>query len=132
MRAAALALTLAAALATGTARAACPIAETRLEGVVVSATDGTPLAGAELEAGWDERAAGRMSVSRESGADGAFLLRIAFGTYSGRTLAGRDVCEAVLQGVDLRVRREGFRPLERRVPRTAFGEPLRIELRPAP
>lgn len=132
MRANALALSLAATLATGAAHAACPIDETRLEGVVVSATDGTPVAGAALEAGWDERAAGRMSVSRESGADGAFLLRIAFGTYSGRTLAGRDVCAAVLQVVDLRVEHEGFRPLERRVQRAAFGEPLRIELRPAP
>jgi hypothetical protein len=112
--------------------AACPIAETRLEGVVVSAADGTPVAGATLEAGWDERAAGRMSVSRESGADGAFLLRIAFGTYSGRTLAGRDVCEAVLQAVDLRIEREGFEPQQRRLQRAAFGEALRIELRPGP
>ncbi len=118
-------------LAVGLARAACPIAETRLEGVVVSAADGTPVAGATLEAGWDERAAGRMAVARESGADGAFALRIAFDTYSGRTLAGRDVCEAQLQAIDLRIEHPGFRPLERRIARAAFGEALRIELRPA-
>jgi hypothetical protein len=89
------------------------------------------VAGATLEAGWDERAAGRMTVSRESGADGAFALRVAFDTYSGRTLAGRDVCEAQLQAIDLRIEHPAFRPLERRIARAAFGEALRIELRTA-
>ncbi|MCE3004328.1 MAG: carboxypeptidase-like regulatory domain-containing protein [Xanthomonadaceae bacterium] len=130
-RAAARVLAIAALAAAGIARAACPIAETRLEGIVVSAADGSPVAGATLEAGWDERAAGRMTVSRESGADGAFALRVAFDTYSGRTLAGRDVCEAQLQAIDLRIEHPAFRPLERRIARAAFGEALRIELRTA-
>jgi hypothetical protein len=123
---------LALGLAACGARAACPLDETSLEGVVVSAADGEPVAGATLTAGWDERAAGRMSLVRESAADGRFLLRIAFDTYSGRTFTGRDVCDGRLERLDLRVEAEGFAAAERSLPRAELAEPLRIELRPGP
>lgn len=117
-------------LATAGARAACPLEETLVEGVVVSAADGRPVADASLSAGWDERAAGRMNLVRESAADGRFALRIAFDTYSGRTFTGRDVCDGQLQSLDLRVEATGFRALERTLTRAELAEPLRIELRP--
>lgn len=115
----------------GAARAACPLDQLLVEGVVVSSADGTPVAGASVEAGWDERAAGRMGITRESGADGAFSLRIAFDTYSGRTLAGRDLCEATLQQLDLQVTHPRFRASARSLPRAQLASPLRIELAPA-
>ena len=121
----------AALLAADAARAACPLDQVLVEGAVVSAADGSPVAGASVEAGWDERAAGRMGITRESGADGAFSLRIAFDTYSGRTLTGRDVCEATLERLDLRVAHPRFRAATRTLQRAQLAEPLRIELAPA-
>jgi hypothetical protein len=115
----------------GAARAACPLDQILVEGVVVSSSDGAPVAGASVEAGWDERAAGRMGISRESGADGAFSLRIAFDSYSGRTLTGRDLCEATLERLDLQVSHPRFRPSSRTLPRAQLAAPLRIELAPA-
>jgi hypothetical protein len=132
MRAArALALLSGGLLAAAAARAACPLDVVDVTGVVVGAGDGVPLAGAALDAGWDERAAGRMGITREAGADGAFSLRIAFDTYSGRTLTGRDVCDARLEALDLRVEHAGFRPLTRTLPRAELRQPLRLELQPA-
>jgi hypothetical protein len=112
-------------------RAACPLDQVLVEGMVVSSADGAPVAGASIEAGWNERAAGRMGISRESGADGTFSLRIAFDTYSGRTLTGRDLCEAALQQLDLRVTHPRFRAASRTLPRADLAQPLRIELAPA-
>jgi hypothetical protein len=118
-------------IAASQARAACPLDVVDVTGVVVAASDGAPLAGASLDAGWDERAAGRMGITRESGADGGFSLRIAFDTYSGRTLTGRDVCDARLGELQLRVAFAGFRPLTRTLPRADLRQPLRLELQPA-
>jgi hypothetical protein len=126
----AVAVAIAALLVVGAVRAACPLDVVDVAGVVVAASDATPLPAASLEAGWDERAAGRMTISREAGADGAFSLRIAFDTYSGRTLAGRDVCDARLADLDLRVEHAGFRPLIRSLPRAELRQPLRLELQP--
>jgi hypothetical protein len=123
---------LVALLTAGLAQAACPLDEAAVSGVVVDARDGTPLAGASVEAAWDERSAGRMSVTRQSGADGGFALRILFDTYSGRTLAGRDVCEAQLESVDLAVELGGYAGVRATLPRESLAEPQRIELRPAP
>jgi hypothetical protein len=125
------AIAIAGLLAVVTVRAACPLDVVDVFGVVVAASDGTALAGASLDAGWDERAAGRMAINREAGADGAFALRIAFDTYSGRTLAGRDVCAARLAQLDLRVEHAGFRPLQLTLPRAELRQPLRLELQPA-
>lgn len=118
-------------LGAGAAHAACPLDQVLVEGVVVSAADGAPVAGASVEGGWDERAAGRMGITRESGADGAFSLRIAFDTYSGRTLTGRDVCNASLERLDLQVTHPRFRASSRTLPRAQLDQPLRIELAPA-
>jgi hypothetical protein len=119
-------------LATGIVQAACPLDEVSVAGIVVDARDGTPLPGAAVEAGWDERSAGRMSVSRQSAADGGFALRILFDTYSGRTLAGRDVCEAQLESVDLAIELSGYAAARATLPRASLSEPQRFELRPAP
>jgi hypothetical protein len=119
-------------LAAGSVQAACPLEETLVEGVVASSADGQPIAAASVSAGWDERAAGRMSLVRESAADGRFALRIAFDTYSGRTFTGRDVCDGRLQSLDLRVEADGFRAEARTLSRAELAQPLRIELRPGP
>lgn len=118
-------------LAAGVARAACPLDEVAVTGIVVDADAGTLLAGASVEAAWDERSAGRMSVTRQSAADGSFALRILFDTYSGRTLAGRDVCEAQLGSIDLTVEAAGYAVARSSVPRASLTEPQRIELSPA-
>jgi hypothetical protein len=125
-------LAMAALLASAAAPAACPLDEQVLTGTVLSAADDAPVGGAAIEASWNERAAGRMSISREADAAGGFELRIAFDTYSGRTLAGRDVCDARLQSLDLEVSRTGFRNLRRTLTRAELAQPLQLQLRPAP
>jgi hypothetical protein len=131
MRAAAAALALVLPLIGTLAQAACPLQDAVLGGSVVSAADGTPVAGAAIEASWTERAAGRMSLNRNAGADGAFSLRVSFDTYSGRTITGRDICEAKLASVSLVVSHAGFDTLETEVAAAQFAAPLRLELRPA-
>ncbi len=123
---------LVALLTAGLAEAACPLDEVAVSGVVVDARDGTPIADAAVEAAWNERSAGRMSVTRQSAADGGFALRILFDTYSGRTLAGRDICEAQLDSVDLAVEMSGYAGVRATLPRASVAEPQRVELRPAP
>ena len=122
---------LAALVMAGTAQAACPLQDLIVTGSVVAAGDGAAIAGASVEAAWDERATGRMQLTRESATDGSFSLRIAFDTYSGRTFGGRELCEAQLETIELSVTRSGFRPLRRTQPRASLAEPLRVELSPA-
>jgi len=121
-----------AALVAGIAQAACPLDEVVVSGTVVDARDGRPLAAATVEAGWNERAAGRMRVTRQTAADGAFTLRILFDTYSGRTLAGRDVCSAQLESLDLAVELSGYSAIRTTLPRAGVTQAQRFELSAAP
>ena len=118
-------------LGSALALAACPLQDVTLNGRVVAARDGVAIEQANVEVFWEERAAGLMSVARQTDSDGTFSLRVSFDTYSGRTFIGREVCEASLQSVRLVAGKDGFAPAEREIAAQQFGEAQRIELRRA-
>jgi hypothetical protein len=113
----------------GMARAACPLQELEVVGFVRDA-DGAPIAGAAVEASWEEKAAGTVSTRRESVGDGSFLLRIAYDTYSGKTFTGKDKCETRIATAALVVTHEGHAPLRRSLELESLDAPLELTLTP--
>ena len=111
----------------GTASAACPLEEVEVVGFVRDA-EGAPIAGAAVEASWLEKAAGTVSTRRETVADGSFLLKVAYDTYSGRTFTGKDKCETRISTATLVVTREGFAPLRRDLKLEPTDAPLELTL----
>lgn len=110
-----------------TAIAACPLEEVDVVGFVRDA-EGAPIAGASVEASWEEKAAGTVSTRRETVGDGSFLLKVAYDTYSGRTFTGKDKCENRIDSATLVVSREGYATLRRDVKLEALEAPLELAL----
>jgi hypothetical protein len=117
---------LGAALA-GTAEAACPLEELELVGFVRDG-EGAPIAGATVEASWEEKAAGTVSTRRETVGDGSFLLKVAYDTYSGKTFTGKDKCETRIPSAALVVTHDGYDTLRRDVKLEALDAPLELTL----
>lgn len=113
----------------GVAFGACPLRDYRISGLVVD-PNGAPLAGVVVTTTWEERSAGTLSNERETGSDGRFDVRVSFDTHSGRTLTGRDRCEAALDEVRLEFRRSGFGVRELRVDPGSVDGPLTVQLVP--
>lgn len=111
------------------AHAACPIEQVDLLGYVLD-PGGKAVVGATVEASWEEKAAGAVSTRRETMADGSFLLKIAYDTYSGKTFTGKDKCETRLQGAQLAVEMEGFVALRQPVSFAKLPDSLTLTLTP--
>jgi hypothetical protein len=120
-------IALLAAGSAATAEAACPLTEIEVVGYV-RAADGTAIAGAAVEASWEEKAAGTVSTRRETVADGSFLLKIAYDTYSGKTFTGKDKCDTRIESAALAVSHDGYRTLRKALPLDATTTPLELEL----
>ncbi len=114
-------------MACATASAACPLRDYVIKGIVVG-TSGEPVGGVQVTTNWEERVAGRLSNERETEADGRFEVRVAFDTYSGRTLTGRDRCEATLDEVTLIFRRSGYRVRQLVIDPDNVESPLIVQL----
>ncbi|HET7845037.1 MAG TPA: hypothetical protein VFL14_12860 [Xanthomonadales bacterium] len=110
-----------------TAEAACPLEEIELVGFVRDA-DGAAIAGAAIEASWEEKAAGTVSTRRESVGDGSFLLKVAYDTYSGKTFTGKDKCETRIESAKLVVSHDGYATLTRDVKLAPLEAPLELTL----
>jgi hypothetical protein len=98
----------AAALWSGSVGAACTLKEYTVTGTALGA-DGSPVAGALVEATWEEKQAGIASTRTRSAADGRFTLTIQFDPYSSRSFGGKERCDAELAQVRVRARAEGGR-----------------------
>lgn len=109
------------------AEAACPLTEIEVIGFV-RAADGTAVVGAAVEASWEEKAAGTVSTRRETVADGSFLLKIAYDTYSGKTFTGKDKCDTRIATASLAVTHDGYRTLRRELKLDDAATPLELEL----
>jgi hypothetical protein len=109
------------------ASAACPLRDYVIAGVVVDPS-GDAVGGVLVTTTWEERAAGSLTNERETGADGRFEVRVAFDTYSGRTLTGRDRCEAALDEITLIFRRSGYRVRQLNVDPDNVESPLIVQL----
>lgn len=117
------------AVASDAVAAACSLKTWTIEGLVVDA-DGAPIAGATIEARWEERANGTMSNRRDTDAAGRFTAPVAFDPYSGKTFGGTDKCEATLDEVTLVVSKSGFRSRALTLAPEKIDEPVRVELQP--
>ena len=115
--------------ASGSASAACNLREYMVTGVAVNGK--TPVAGAVIEAAWDEKQSGGASTRTKSGADGRFTLTIVFDPYSGRSIGGTDRCDAPLAQVRIKARAaNGLEARERAVKMGGEGPPeITVELR---
>lgn len=114
-------------LATPVADAACPLREYVVPGVITGPAG--PVAGATVEAEWEEKSIGTASTRTTSGADGRFVLTIQFDTYSGRTFGGTDKCESALDEAQVRVSAPGFDGAQRAIDLGGEIDELAIELR---
>lgn len=115
---------------TPVAAAQCALEEVTFRGVVADA-NGAPVAGAVLDTRWTEPSGGDLSIRRTSAADGAFDVKLAYDTFSGKSFGGKQKCEFKLERIEVAATRPGFRPETRRLAMTELAEPVRIELRPA-
>lgn len=111
----------------GLASAACPLEEVEVVGFVRDG-EGAPIAGAAVEASWEEKAAGIVSTRRETVGDGSFLLKVAYDTYSGKTFTGKDRCETRIGTASLVVTREGYAPLRQDLKLAPLEAPLELTL----
>lgn len=111
----------------GRAGAACPLEEVELVGFVRDG-DGAAITGAAVEASWEEKAAGTVSTRRETVADGSFLLKVAYDTYSGKTFTGKDKCEARVDTATLVVSHDGYATLRQAVKLQPLDAPLELTL----
>jgi hypothetical protein len=114
-------------MACAVVHAACPLRDYVIAGMVVDPS-GDPLGGVMVTTTWEERNAGSLSNERETGADGRFEVRVAFDTYSGRTLTGRDRCEAALEEITLIFRRSGYRVRQLNLDPDNVESPLLVQL----
>ncbi len=117
------------ALAAVDARAACPLRDLTLDGVVVDA-QGQPVAGATIETRWTEKLPGEISNRRESGADGRFQVRVQFDPFAGKTFTGKERCDFALEAIELSVTRDGFQPLTQRYDPDKLPPTLELALQP--
>lgn len=116
------------ALATApAAQAACPFVEHTVTGTVIA--DEAPVAGAIVEAEWEEKQAGIASTRAVSDEVGRYELTITFDTYSSRSFGGKESCDAKLDEVLVRVRAKGRDPIERRVAIREEAEDVNLALR---
>lgn len=97
---------LAAMVCGGSAFSACPLKEYTVTGTALGA-DGSPVAGATVEAEWDEKQAGVAQTRTKSGADGRFTLTIQFDTYTSKSFGGTERCDAELAEVRVKARAQG-------------------------
>ena len=91
--------------ASGGASAACNLQEYMVTGIVT--TGSAPVAGAVIEASWDEKQSGGASTRTKSTPDGRFTLTIVFDPYSGRSIGGDDRCDSKLAEVRVSARAAG-------------------------
>jgi hypothetical protein len=112
----------------GTAvHAACPLRDYVIAGIVVDPA-GSPVGGVMVTTTWEERSAGSLSNERETATDGRFEVRVAFDTFSGRTLTGRDRCEAALEEITLTFRCSGYRVRQLNIDPDNVESPLLVQL----
>jgi len=107
--------------------AQCPLDEFTVTGRVVD-TAGRPIPASRVVATWTERAAGQVTNQRESDADGAFSIRVAFDTFSGRTFLGEARCEATLDRITLTVTSAGYLPRVETIDPAEAAAPIPIVL----
>ena len=91
--------------ASGSANAACSLQEWMVTGIVT--TGSAPVAGAVIEASWDEKQSGGASTRTKSAPDGRFTLTIVYDPYSGRSIGGDDRCDSKLAEVRVSARAAG-------------------------
>ncbi len=89
-----------------TAAAKCEMFEYQASGKVT--TKNSPIADATIQANWVERGS-NMSSSAYTDRNGQFELKVLFDSFSGRTLLGREKCEAKLTSVKLKVVKTGYK-----------------------
>jgi hypothetical protein len=109
------------------AQAACPFVEHTVTGTVVA--NDAPVAGAIVEATWQEKQAGTASTRAKTDEVGRYVLTITFDPFSSRSFGGKEKCEARLDAVVVSVRAAGRDPYERRVPIKDAPEDVDLALR---
>lgn len=110
------------------ASAACVLSENVLSVRVANAEE-QPVAGASIEAVWQERDGTQdMQLTRDTDAAGQARLVIQFDPYSGRSFGGRERCEAKLERVSLRVRKDGYADARMTLESDAFDQPILMTL----
>ena len=108
-------------------QAACPFVEHTVKGTVVA--NDAPVAGAVVEATWQERRAGTASTRATTDEVGRYVLTITFDPFSSRSFGGKEKCDARLADVVVSVKAAGRDPYERRVPIRDEPEDVDLALR---
>jgi hypothetical protein len=114
--------------AAGAAHADCPLNEAQLTGSVAG-PDGQPVAGAIVEAVWDEKNSPGVSARGTTDDTGNFVLPIQYSTYSGRGITGTEKCAFALGEVIVKARREQDATFGMRVTVDTLAKPIAIVLR---
>lgn len=114
--------------AAGAAHAGCPLNEVALTGSVAG-PDGQPIAGAIVEAVWDEKGSPGISARSATDDTGMFTLAIQYSTYSGRGITGGEKCAFALGEVVVKARGEQSGTFSTRIPLEAAAKPIAIVLR---